>query len=245
MTPVAGLLLRRAAPRCAVGGWYRRAVSALSWSGGKDSALALYELREPAGSPPRALITTVTADYGRISMHGVRRELLGRQAEEIGLPLVEVEIPAGCSNDVYEQRMGQALAEVPLADARTIAFGDLYLADIREYREERLRQVGKEAIFPLWGRDTSELARAFIAAGFEAVLVCVDPRRLDPAFAGRRFDAELLADLPPDVDPCGENGEFHTFVHAGPIFSAPIACRLGEIVERDGFVFCDVLMGDE
>jgi uncharacterized protein (TIGR00290 family) len=219
-------------------------VSALSWSGGKDSALALHELRERCGSPPRALITTVTADYGRISMHGVRRELLFRQADAIGLPLVEVEIPAACSNEVYEQRMGQALAEAPLAEARTIAFGDLFLADLRAYREDRLRQVGKEAIFPLWGRDTSVLARAFIAAGFEAVLVCVDPRRLDRSFAGRRFDAQLLADLPPDVDPCGENGEFHTFVHAGPIFSAPIACQLGETVQRDGFVFCDVVATD-
>ncbi len=216
---------------------------ALSWSGGKDSALALHELRR-GESPPGALITTVTADYGRISMHGVRRELLGRQAQRVGLPLVEVEIPAGCSNDVYEQRMGQALAEAPLADATTIAFGDLFLADIRAYREERLHGVGKQAIFPLWEKDTSALARAFIAAGFEAVLVCVDPRRLDPSFAGRRFDAELLADLPSDVDPCGENGEFHTFVHAGPIFSSPIPCRVGEIVERDGFVFCDLLAAD-
>jgi uncharacterized protein (TIGR00290 family) len=215
-------------------------VSALSWSGGKDSALALYELREHSGSPPHALITTVTADYGRISMHGVRRELLVRQAQAAGLPLVEVEIPANCSNDVYEQRVGQALAEAPLAGTDTIAFGDLFLADIREYREERLRRVGKNAVFPLWGRDTGALAREFIAAGFEAVIVCVDPRRLDRSFAGRRFDAELLADLPPDVDPCGENGEFHTFVHAGPIFTAPIACQVGDTVTRDGFVFCDV-----
>lgn len=219
-------------------------VSALSWSGGKDSALALYELRERLGSPPRALITTVTGDYGRISMHGVRRELLSRQAQAAGLPLVEVEIPAACSNDIYEQRMGQALAEAPLSEAQTIAFGDLFLADIRAYREERLSRVGKRAIFPLWGRDTSALAREFIAAGFEAVLVCVDPRRLDPSFAGRRFDAELLADLPPNVDPCGEHGEFHTFVHAGPIFSAPIAWELGQSVQRDGFVFCDVLAVD-
>jgi uncharacterized protein (TIGR00290 family) len=216
-------------------------VLALSWSGGKDSALALHHLRERAGPTPRALITTVTADYGRISMHGVRRELLSRQARSVGLPLVEVEIPADCSNDVYEQRMDQALAEAPLAEVGTIAFGDLFLADIRAYREERLSRVGKQAVFPLWGRDTNALAREFIAAGFEAVLVCVDPRRLDPSFAGRRLDIELLADLPPDVDPCGENGEFHTFVHAGPVFSAPIACEVGEIVQRDGFVFCDVV----
>ncbi len=178
-------------------------------------------------------------------MHGVRRKLLASQARAAGLPLVEVEIPAACSNDVYEQRTGQALAEAPLAEARTIAFGDLFLADIRAYREQRLSRVGKQAIFPLWGRDTRALARQFITLGFGAVLVCVDPRRLDPSFAGRRFDAELLADLPPDVDPCGENGEFHTFVHAGPIFTAPIACQVGETVERDGFVFCDVIAADE
>jgi uncharacterized protein (TIGR00290 family) len=219
-------------------------VLALSWSGGKDSALALHELRARAESPPRALITTVTADYGRISMHGVRRELLSCQARAAGLPLVAVEIPAACSNDVYEQRMGQAMAEAPLTEAQTIAFGDLFLADIRAYREERLRRIGKQAIFPVWGRDTSTLAREFIAAGFEAVIVCVDPRWLDPSFAGRRFDAELLVDLPPDVDPRGENGEFHIFVHAGPIFSAPIACELGETVVRDGFVFCDVVAAD-
>jgi len=177
-------------------------------------------------------------------MHGVRHELLRRQARAAGLPVVEVEIPAAWSNEVYEQRMRQALAEAPLAEAQTIAFGDLFLDDIRAYREERLSRVGKRAIFPLWGRDTSALAREFIAAGFEAVLVCVDPRRLDPSFAGRRFDSELLADLPPDVDPCGEHGEFHTFVYAGPIFGAPVACQVGEIVQRDGFVFCDVLMAD-
>ena len=162
----------------------------------------------------------------------------------VSLHMVEVEIPVACSNDVYEQVMGQALAEAPLAEAATIAFGDLFLADIRAYREERLRRVGKQAIFPLWGRDTGALAREFIALGFEGVVVCVDPRQLDPSFAGRRFDTELLADLPPDVDPCGENGEFHTFVHAGPIFSAPIACQIGEVVERDRFVFCDVMPAD-
>jgi uncharacterized protein (TIGR00290 family) len=218
---------------------------ALSWSGGKDSALALHELRGRFGPAPGALITTVTAEYGRISMHGVRRELLSCQAQAIGLPLVEIEIPADCPNDIYEQRMEGALGESPLTEVQTIAFGDLFLADIRAYREERLSRVGKQAIFPLWGRDTDALAREFVAAGFEAVLVCVDPRQLDPSFAGRRLDADLLADLPPDVDPCGENGEFHTFVHAGPVFSAPIACQVGETVERDGFVFCDVLVADE
>lgn len=214
---------------------------ALSWSGGKDSALALHTLRAESGVEPEALITTVTADYGRISMHGVRRELLALQAHAAGIPPVEVEIPASCSNAVYEQRMSQTLAESPLHEVRTIAFGDLFLADIREYRESRLEPVGKRAAFPLWGRDTTELAQEFIAAGFEAILVCVDPSQLDGSFAGRRFDCQLLAELPDAVDPCGENGEFHTFVHRGPIFSAPIVCEIGEIVERDGFVFCDVL----
>lgn len=214
---------------------------ALSWSGGKDSALALHALRASGKSAPGALITTVTDEYRRISMHGVRRELLRRQADATGLPLIEVEIPAICSNDVYEQRMGQVLAESPLREAATIAFGDLFLADIRAYREERLRAVGKRAMFPLWGRDTASLARDFIDSGFEGFLVCVDPSKLDASFAGRSFDHQLLAELPPAVDPCGENGEFHTFVHRGPIFSGPIPCELGDVVERDGFVFCDVI----
>jgi uncharacterized protein (TIGR00290 family) len=219
-------------------------MSALFWSGGKDSALALHALRERSGSPPDALITTVDADRERVSVHGVRRELLRAQARATGLALIEVGVPAGCSNAVYEQRVGRALAQAPLTGAGEIAFGDLFLADVRAYREQQLRQIGRKASFPLWGRDTSALAREFVAAGFGATLVCVDPRRLDPSFAGRRFDAELLADLPPDVDPCGENGEFHTFVDAGPIFSAPIACRIGETSERDGFVFCDLLPAD-
>lgn len=217
---------------------------ALSWSGGKDSALALHKLQGGCESAVGALITTVTADYERVSMHGVRRQLLVRQAQAVGLPLVEVEIPAACPNDVYEQRMRKVLVETPLAETQTIAFGDLFLADVRAYREQLLSRVAKQAIFPLWGQDTSQLAREFIAAGFQAILVCVDPRRLDPSFAGRQFDAGLLADFPADIDPCGENGEFHTFVHAGPIFSAPIACQAGDVVERDGFVFCDVLASD-
>jgi uncharacterized protein (TIGR00290 family) len=198
-------------------------------------------MRSGSGPALEALITTVTSDYGRISMHGVRRELLARQAQAVGLPLVEVAIPAACSNDVYEQRMAQALVESPLREAETIAFGDLFLADIRAYREERLRAVGKRALFPLWGRDTSALAREFMAAGLRAILVCVDPAKLDASFAGREFDQRLLAELPPGVDPCGENGEFHTFVYAGPLFSEPISCQIGDVVSRDGFVFCDLL----
>jgi uncharacterized protein (TIGR00290 family) len=215
---------------------------ALSWSGGKDSALALWVLREEQDLWPRTLITTVTDTYGRVSMHGVRRELLAKQARLVGVELFEVEIPAGCPNSLYEQRMAEAFASDGLRDTECVASGDLFLEDVRAYRETRLSAAGREALFPLWRRDTSMLARLFIEAGFEAILVCVDPTKLDPSFAGRRFDADLLDDLPPSVDPCGENGEFHTFVYAGPIFSQRLACKTGEIVKRDGFVFCDLLM---
>jgi uncharacterized protein (TIGR00290 family) len=213
---------------------------ALSWSGGKDSALALWALRSD-GVWPRALITTVTEGYERISMHGVRRELLAAQAEMVGVPLVEVRIPSGCVNEVYEQRMTDAFASAPLSMVQTVAFGDLFLEDVRAYREERLSAAGKHGLFPLWQQDTASLARQFIAAGFRAIIVCIDPRHLPASFAGRAYDEQLLADLPAGVDPCGENGEFHTFVHAGPIFAEPIACETGEVIERDGFVFCDVL----
>jgi uncharacterized protein (TIGR00290 family) len=212
----------------------------LSWSGGKDSALALWTLRREQRVEPVALLTTVTDEYARISMHGVRRELLRAQARATGLPVLEVEIPPVCSNDVYEQRMAQALASREINGADEIAFGDLFLQDIRGYREERLAQVGKRAVFPVWGRDTGDLARTFIDAGFRAVLVCVDPRQLDASFAGRDFDDQLLRDLPHGVDPCGENGEFHTFVHAGPIFDRPVGCEVGEVSLRDGFAFCDL-----
>ncbi|HWC08522.1 MAG TPA: ATP-binding protein [Solirubrobacterales bacterium] len=205
---------------------------ALSWSGGKDSALALWVMREELGIEPVALLTTVTEDFDRVSMHGVRRELVRAQAEAAGLPLVEIGIPAACVNEVYEERMAAALAAPPLAEAGTMAFADLYLEEIRAYREQRLLGAGRKAMFPLWGLDTAALARRFIAAGFEATLVCVDPSQIDPAFAGRAYDQALLADLPAGADPCGENGEFHTFVHAGPVFGVPIAVAVGETVER-------------
>ncbi len=214
---------------------------ALSWSGGKDSALALWTLRSELGVWPRALITTVTEAYERISMHGVRRELLAAQAQALGVPLVEVRIPPGCVNEVYEERMADAFASPPLSTVRTVAFGDLFLEDVRAYREQRLSAAGRQGIFPLWRRDTAVLARRFIEEGFRAILVCVDPRHLPASFVGRAYDEQLLADLPAGVDPCGENGEFHTFVHAGPIFAEPIACETGEVLEREGFVFCDVL----
>jgi diphthamide synthase (EF-2-diphthine--ammonia ligase) len=159
------------------------------------------------------------------------------------VPLVEVGIPAVCSNEVYEERMAAALGSPPLADAREFAFADLFLADIRAYREERLTAIGRRASFPVWGRETAVLAETFVDIGFEATLVCVDPRQLDASFCGRAFDSDLLRDLPDGVDPCGENGEFHTFVSAGPIFSAPVPIEHGETVERDGFVFHDLLLG--
>jgi uncharacterized protein (TIGR00290 family) len=188
-----------------------------------------------------ALLTTFTEDYERVSMHAVRKELLRAQARTTGIDLVEIGIPAACVNEVYEERMAHAFARPPLDQARTIAFADLYLEDVRAYREERLTAADRKALFPLWGRDTTALAHQFIEAGFEATLVCVDPRQLEPSFVGRPFDEALLNDLPDGVDPCGENGEFHTFVHAGPIFNAPIELELGEIVTRDGFVFQDLL----
>jgi uncharacterized protein (TIGR00290 family) len=216
-----------------------RASFALSWSGGKDSALALWRLRCQAMEPD-ALITTVTEGYERISMHGVRRELLARQADALRIPLVEIVILPTCPNGAYEARMARAFAAAPLSGVDAVAFGDLFLEDVRAYREERLAAGGRRGLFPLWGRDTGELAREFIAAGFEAMIVCLDPRALDPSFAGRHYDEQFLAQLPASVDPCGENGEFHTFVHAGPIFAQPIAYESGEVVERDGFVFCDL-----
>jgi uncharacterized protein (TIGR00290 family) len=213
---------------------------ALSWSGGKDSALALWTLRQQ-GCDPKALITTVTGAYDRISMHGVRRELLARQVEALGIPIVEIVISPTCQSAAFDARLARALASPPLCSVRAVAFGDLFLADVRTYRETRLAAAGRRGLFPLWGRDTRELASEFIDAGFEARIVCVDPRALDCSFAGRRFDKELLDDLPASVDPCGERGEFHTFVHAGPIFRESIACETREIVHRGGFVFCDLV----
>jgi uncharacterized protein (TIGR00290 family) len=199
----------------------------LSWSGGKDSALALHALRQTPGVEVAGLLTTVTEEYDRISMHGVRRILLERQAEATGLPLHIVSIPPECSNEIYEQRMAAALTPLRQGGIRRVAFGDLFLEDIRAYRVGKLAAAGMEALFPVWGRDTAELAREFIAQGFGAVLVCVDTAALDASFAGRAFDDALLRDLPPAVDPCGERGEFHTFVHAGPIFRQPVNFRTG------------------
>lgn len=213
--------------------------AALSWSGGKDSALALWALREQ-GRLPQCLLSTFTAAQDRLAMHGVRRELVRRQAEMAGLPLVEIEIPSPCPDEVYEQRMTAAFVSGELQSVEEVAFGDLFLEDIRAYRESRLSSIGRRASFPVWGIDTDELAHRFLELGFKAILVCVDPKALEPSFAGRELDERLLAELPTGVDPCGENGEFHTFVYDGPVFERPIVCERGRLAERDGFVFCDL-----
>jgi len=210
------------------------------WSGGKDSALALDALGKRADVRVAGLLTTVTDEYDRISMHGVRRSLLLKQAEALGLPLHQVHIPPHCVNPVYEARMEQALQAQLAAGVRTVAFGDIYLQDLREYRERNLARLGMHAIFPIWKRDTRELAREFCTLGFRAIAVCVDPKKLDRSFAGRELTPQFFADLPENVDPCGENGEFHTFVFAGPIYSKAIEVRRGEVVDRDGFTFCEL-----
>jgi uncharacterized protein (TIGR00290 family) len=190
----------------------------------------------------RALLTTVTEGYDRISMHAIRESILARQASEIGVPVVRVLIPPDCSDALYRHRMSEALGDPRIADVLHVAFGDLFLEDVRAYRESQLMTAGKQGVFPLWGEDTADLARRFIRDGFRAILTCVDPRRIDASFAGRSFDESLLRDLPEDVDPCGENGEFHTLVFDGPIFPQPIPVDVGAVVRRAGFVFCDVLM---
>ncbi len=215
------------------------------WSGGKDSAMALHTLLQRSDVHIAALLTTVTEGYERISMHGVRRELLERQAQSIGLPLHEVRIPPQCVNPIYEARMEEALRVHYEKGVRKVAFGDIFLEDLRAYRENNLARIGMTALFPIWKRDTRELIRSFHANQFRAVAVCVDSKVLDPSFAGRELDESFFRDLPSHADPCGENGEFHSFVFDGPIFQSPIPVRTGEIVNRDGFVFCDILEGME
>lgn len=213
----------------------------LSWSGGKDSALALREIRRSADHHAVGLLTAITAEHDRVSMHGVRRTLLERQAESIGLPLHIMEISAGAGNEAYEVAMLQALEGFASQGVRTIAFGDLFLRDVRAYREDLVARAGMKAIFPIWGRETAALAAEFIDAGFRAVLTCVDTHAIAPGLAGRRYDHRLLEDLPPSADPCGENGEFHTFVTGGPGMAAEVPVVAGQRVLRDGrFMFCDL-----
>ena len=215
----------------------------MCWSGGKDSSLALHAVLQDPTLRVEALLTTVTEGYERISMHGVRCVLLQEQARAIGLPLEQVRIPIQASNAIYEAAMGETLLRYQTAGVSRIIFGDLFLQDIRRYREATLAKLNMRGIFPLWLKDTRQLAHDFIAAGFRAMLVCIDPKQISPSFCGRDFDQRLLSDLPSSADPCGENGEFHTFVYDGPIFRQPVSVTKGEVIHRDGFWFCDVLPG--
>ena len=213
----------------------------LAWSSGKDSAFSLHVLRQQADVEVVGLLTTLNKTHDRVAMHAVRRSLLERQARAAALPLVITEIPSPCSNEVYETAMLRALDDAKRLGVEAVAFGDLFLEDIRRYREKQMAGTGLALLFPLWGRPTRALAESMIESGLRARLTCVDPRVLDRSFAGREFSRELLLDLPASVDPCGENGEFHSFAYAGPMFRDPIAIRGGEVVERDGFVFADLL----
>jgi len=213
----------------------------MSWSSGKDSALALHRARDVLGFDVSRLLVSLNAEADRVSMHAVRSELLALQADRLGLALHRVSLPSPCPNDVYEGAMREAVQVARAEGVEGMVFGDLFLDDVRAYREGNLAGTGITARFPLWGEPTDRLAREMIDVGVQAVLTCVDPAVLPADFAGRPFDAELLDDLPEGVDPCGERGEFHTFVWDGPGFAAPIPIERGEIVERDGFVFCDVL----
>jgi len=214
----------------------------MCWSGGKDSSLALQAALQDPHLRVEALLTTVTEGYERISMHGVRCALLEEQARAIGLPLEQVRIPMQASNAIYEAAMREMLLRYQAREVVSrVIFGDLFLQDIRQYRETNLAKLNMRGIFPLWLKDTRQLAHDFIAAGFRAILVCIDPKQIDPSFCGREFNRELLADLRPHADPCGENGEFHTFVYDGPIFRQPIFVVRGDVVQRDGFWFCDLL----
>lgn len=213
----------------------------MSWSSGKDSAYALHLLRREATVDVVRLLTTVTQPFDRVSMHGVRTELLNLQARALGLPLHVVPIPFPCPNAVYAEKMAAAVEAARLDRIGGFAFGDLFLEDVRRYREDRLAGTGIRPLFPLWGRPTRPLADEMIASGLKAILVAVDPRVMPAGFAGREFDSDLLRDLPDGVDPLGERGEFHTFSYDGPMFAHAIAVHRGEVVHRDGFVFQDLL----
>ena len=212
----------------------------IAWSSGKDSAWALHEIRRGGDYDIVAALTTVTDAFSRVSMHGVREELLRAQLAAAQLPSILVRIPFPCPNEIYEREMAAALSHAKSGGVTHVIFGDLFLEDIRAYREEKLARAGLRAVFPLWQRPTPALAREMIAAGVEAHLATVDLAKLPPSFAGRRLDESLLADLPPDTDPCGENGEFHSFVAAGPMFGRRIPVAVGETVTRDGFAYADL-----
>ena len=213
----------------------------LSWSSGKDAAWALHVLREQDEVKVVGLLTTTNEAFERVAMHGVREDLLEAQAEAVGLPIWKVPLPWPCSNEAYEARMAETCAQAVQEGIQYMAFGDLFLEDVRDYRIQKLQGTGLKPLFPLWNLDTAVLALAMVEAGLKATLACVDSRVLDSRFAGRNFDAAFLAELPASVDPCGEHGEFHTFVWDGPMFQRPLAVHRGDVVERDGFVFADLV----
>ncbi len=216
----------------------------ISWSGGKDSSLALYEIQKSRDYEVAALITTITSDYDRVSMHGLRTILLDKQASSLNIPLEKIFISKNASNDEYESRLKEVLLKYKQLGIREVVFGDLFLEEIKKYREDLLGKIGMECVFPIWKRDTVKLAKKFIELGFKAITVCVDSNVLGKEFAGREFDEHFLDDLPKAIDPCGENGEFHTFVYDGPVFNTPISHELGEIVLKDErFYYCDILPG--
>ena len=216
----------------------------ISWSGGKDSSLALYEIQKSRDYEVAALITTITSDYDRVSMHGLRTILLDKQASSLNIPLEKIFISKNASNDEYESRLKEVLLKYKQLGIRDVVFGDLFLEEIKKYREDLLGKIGMECVFPIWKRDTVKLAKKFIELGFKAITVCVDSNVLGKEFAGREFDEHFLDDLPKAIDPCGENGEFHTFTYDGPVFNTPISHELGEIVLKDErFYYCDILPG--
>jgi len=212
-----------------------------AWSGGKDSAICLYEIQKSGKYEILALLTTITDGYDRVSLHGVPRILVEQQAYSLGLPIEEVFISKASTNEEYESKMRAMLTKFKQAGVSSVVFGDVFLEEVRKYREDNLSGVGMKGIFPIWGRDTTELTRSFITLGFQAIITCIDSRVLDKRFLGRTLDEHFLAELPPNVDPGGENGEFHSFVFDGPIFKERIAYTLGELVLRDSFYFCDLL----
>jgi uncharacterized protein (TIGR00290 family) len=214
---------------------------ALSWSSGKDSAWTLHLLRQQPDIRVAALITTFNSEAGRVAMHAVRRQLVEEQAERTGVPLWLVELPWPCSNVEYEDRMRAVCQRATTEGITAVAFGDLFLQDVRDYRVQQLQGSGIESLFPVWQIPTPQLSREMIAAGVKAKITCIDPSKLAKSFAGQDYDLHLLQALPPGADPCGENGEFHTFVYDSPVFSRPIAVRTGEVIEHDGFVFADLL----
>jgi uncharacterized protein (TIGR00290 family) len=213
----------------------------LAWSSGKDSAMALHRVQRSKNFEIVCLLTTITDQFHRISMHGVREELLDAQAQSVGYLIEKVVIPYPCPNQVYEERMAMVLSDWKLKGVRHVIFGDLFLENIRSYREQKLAQIDMKPVFPLWSEDTAALAMEMLKVGFRAVVTCVDPKRVEAKFAGHLFDETFLRNMPPDVDPCGENGEFHTFVYDGPIFHQPVSVRVGETVTRDGFIFADLV----